>query len=89
MVNKMPDQPEERALLSRLAFSGEIVVVFLMVIILAMLFIPLPTFILDLFFSVNIALLLNLNVDDECPEDTGVLCFPTVLLMTTLFRLGA
>ena len=89
MVNKMPDQPEERALLSRLAFSGEIVVVFLMVIILAMLFIPLPTFILDLFFSVNIALsflILMLTMNVRKTLEFSV--FPTVLLMTTLFRLA-
>lgn len=89
MVNKMPDQPEERARLSRLAFSGEIVVVFLMVIILAMLFIPLPTFILDLFFSVNIALsflILMLTMNVRKTLEFSV--FPTVLLMTTLFRLA-
>ena len=89
MVNKMPDQPREKALLSRLAFSGEIIVVFLVVIILGMLFIPLPTLVLDLFFTVNIALsflilMLTMNVRKSLEFSV----FPTVLLLTTLFRLA-
>ncbi|HHW12412.1 MAG TPA: flagellar biosynthesis protein FlhA [Firmicutes bacterium] len=85
----MPDQPGDRTLLSRAAFSGEIVVVVLMVVILGMMFIPLPTFVLDLFFTVNIALsflilMLTMNVRKSLEFSV----FPTVLLMTTLFRLA-
>ncbi|MBA2134043.1 flagellar biosynthesis protein FlhA [Capillibacterium thermochitinicola] len=85
----MPDQPGDRTLLSRAAFSGEIVVVVLMVVILAMMFIPLPTFVLDLFFTINIALsflilMLTMNVRKSLEFSV----FPTVLLMTTLFRLA-
>src|SRR5690606_26669053 len=89
MVKKMPDQPGQRGLLSRLAFSGELIVVILMVIILAMLFIPLPPFLLDLFFSVNIALsflILMLTMNVRTSLEFSV--FPTILLLTTLFRLA-
>ncbi len=61
----------------------------MMVVILAMMFIPLPTFVLDLFFTVNIALsflilMLTMNVRKSLEFSV----FPTVLLMTTLFRLA-
>lgn len=61
----------------------------MMVVILGMMFIPLPTFVLDLFFTVNIALsflilMLTMNVRKSLEFSV----FPTVLLMTTLFRLA-
>lgn len=61
----------------------------MMVVILAMMFIPLPTFVLDLFFTINIALsflilMLTMNVRKSLEFSV----FPTVLLMTTLFRLA-
>ena len=61
----------------------------LMVIILMMVVIPLPPFVLDVFFTFNIALslvVLLATVYSQRPLDFAV--FPTVLLVTTLLRLG-
>ena len=61
----------------------------LILIILSMMVLPLPTFMLDLFFTFNIAIsvivmLVAINV--KKPLDFSV--FPTVLLITTLLRLS-
>ncbi len=61
----------------------------LMVIILMMVVIPLPPFILDVFFTFNIALslvVLLATVYSARPLDFTI--FPTVLLVATLLRLG-
>ena len=61
----------------------------LILIILSMMVLPLPPFLLDLFFTFNIAIsvivmLVAINV--KKPLDFSV--FPTVLLITTLLRLS-
>ena len=89
MVSKMPDQDGKTNYLSRIASSGEIVVVILIVLILTMVFIPLPSFFLDLFFPLNISLsflilLLTMNVRKTLEFSV----FPSLLLVTTLFRLA-
>jgi flagellar biosynthesis protein FlhA len=89
MVSKMPDQDGKTNYLSRIASSGEIVVVILIVLILTMFFIPLPSFFLDLFFTLNISLsflilLLTMNVRKTLEFSV----FPSLLLVTTLFRLA-
>ena len=61
----------------------------LILLILAMMVLPLPPFMLDLFFTFNIAIsvivmLVAINV--KKPLDFSV--FPTVLLITTLLRLS-
>jgi len=61
----------------------------LMIIILMMVVIPLPPFVLDVFFTFNIALslvVLLATVYSARPLDFTV--FPTVLLVATLLRLG-
>ena len=85
----MPDQDGKTNYLSRIASSGEIVVVILIVLILTMFFIPLPSFFLDLFFTLNISLsflilLLTMNVRKTLEFSV----FPSLLLVTTLFRLA-
>ena len=62
---------------------------FLIILILSMMVLPLPAFMLDLFFTFNIAIsvivmLVAINV--KKPLDFSV--FPTVLLVTTLLRLS-
>jgi flagellar biosynthesis component FlhA len=55
-----------------------------------MVVVPLPPFALDVFFTFNIALslvVLLATIYSERPLDFAV--FPTVLLVTTLLRLGA
>jgi len=85
----MPEQAGVKVPLSRIATSGEMSVVILIVLVLVMFFIPLPPFILDLFFTLNISLaflilLLTMNVRRALEFSV----FPSLLLVTTLFRLA-
>ena len=61
----------------------------LLIAVLAMIIVPLPPFVLDMFFTFNIALALIVLfavIYTARPSDLGV--FPTVLLATTVFRLA-
>jgi flagellar biosynthesis protein FlhA len=61
----------------------------MIVLVLAMMVLPLPAFVLDTFFTFNIALslmVLLIAVQTQKPLEFSV--FPTVLLITTLFRLS-
>jgi len=61
----------------------------LVLLILAMMVLPLPTFMLDVLFTLNIALamiVLLVSLNAQRPLDFSV--FPTVLLLTTLLRLS-
>ncbi len=61
----------------------------LVLLILAMMVLPLPTFMLDVLFTLNIALamiVLLVGLNARRPLDFSV--FPTVLLLTTLLRLA-
>jgi flagellar biosynthesis protein FlhA len=68
---------------NRLAVPG------LVLLILAMMVLPLPTFMLDVLFTLNIALamiVMLVSLNSRRPLDFSV--FPTVLLLTTLLRLS-
>ncbi len=76
-------------LAARLARHGDLALAGIVVAIVAMMIVPLPTPLLDLLLSINIAaavtvLLVALYVGDALRIAT----FPTVLLVTTLFRLA-
>ena len=61
----------------------------LVLLILAMMVLPLPTFMLDVLFTLNIALamiIMLVSLNARRPLDFSV--FPTVLLLTTLLRLS-
>ncbi|MCD6707712.1 MAG: flagellar biosynthesis protein FlhA [Thiobacillus sp.] len=61
----------------------------LVLLILAMMILPLPTFMLDVLFTLNIALamiVMLVSLNARRPLDFSV--FPTVLLLTTLLRLS-
>ena len=61
----------------------------LIIMILAMMVLPLPPFVLDLFFTFNIAvsiIVLMVSLYTRNPLDFAV--FPTILLITTLLRLS-
>lgn len=61
----------------------------LVLLILAMMVLPLPTFMLDILFTLNIALamiVMLVSLNARRPLDFSV--FPTVLLLTTLLRLS-
>ena len=61
----------------------------LIVVLLAMLILPLPAFLLDVFFSFNIAVaLIVLLVAAYTVKPLEFAAFPTVLLITTMLRLG-
>ncbi len=60
-----------------------------MVSIIGMMLIPLPTFLLDLLLTVNITVAVTLLlVCIYIMDATRIAAFPTILLITTLFRLG-
>jgi type III secretion protein V len=61
----------------------------LVVVIVAMMIVPLPTFLLDLLISLNIAVAVTLLlVSLYVSEPLKIATFPTLLLLTTLFRLA-
>ena len=61
----------------------------LIIMILAMMVLPLPTFLLDLLFTFNIALsMIVIMVSMYTLKPLDFAAFPTVLLMTTLLRLS-
>lgn len=69
--------------------SGEIAVVLIIILVLTMFFIPLPTWLLDILLSVNICtgfaiLMLTMHVRKSLEFSV----FPSLLLVTTLFRLA-
>ena len=61
----------------------------LILLLLAMLVLPLPAFLLDVFFTFNIAVaLIVLMVSAYTVKPLSFSAFPTVLLLTTMLRLG-
>ncbi len=68
---------------------GDVLVALSIIVLLGVMLVPLPTFLLDMFLSVSIALavvILVISVYLKRPLDFSV--FPSLLLMTTLFRLS-
>lgn len=85
----MPEDLAKMNTLSTFTQSGEMVAVVIVVLILLMFFIPLPTIFLDMFLTLNISLgflilLLTMNVRRTMEFSV----FPSLLLVTTLFRLA-
>src|SRR5689334_23299219 len=59
------------------------------VVVVAMMLVPLPTFLIDLFITVNICgALMILITTMYVPKALDFAAFPSLLLITTLFRLG-
>ncbi|GIW10994.1 MAG: hypothetical protein KatS3mg061_2051 [Dehalococcoidia bacterium] len=76
--------------LRRLAANSDVVLAVAVVFIVAMLIIPLPELLLDLLIILNIATALTiLLVAMYTQEPLQFSVFPSVLLVATLFRLGA
>jgi len=68
---------------------GDIVLALVVVLIIGMMIIPLPTFVLDILLTLNITIsVLLLLVSLYIPDATKLASFPTILLITTLFRLA-
>jgi type III secretion protein V len=68
---------------------GDIALAGIIVLVLIMLILPLPFLVLDLLLTLNITLsVIILMVTIYVPEALRIASFPTILLVTTLFRLG-
>jgi type III secretion protein V len=79
----------EPRLLKMLARRGDLALVALVIVVIALLTVPLPTVLLDILIATNLAasialLMLSLYI----PSALGLSTFPSLLLLTTLFRLA-
>ncbi|HJX54385.1 MAG TPA: flagellar biosynthesis protein FlhA, partial [Polyangia bacterium] len=75
-----------RALLAR---YSDIALAVLLAVIVGMMIVPLPTFVLDLFVTLNIAAAVSLLlIAIYVSEALRIATFPSLLLITTLFRLA-
>jgi type III secretory pathway component EscV len=69
--------------------TADFVLMFLVIAIAAMLIVPLPTQVLDLLLVLNLSFsVLLLLVGLYVGSSTALFTFPTILLLSTLFRLG-
>ncbi|WKZ56436.1 MAG: flagellar biosynthesis protein FlhA [Bdellovibrionota bacterium] len=69
--------------------SGDLAIALFVVLVAALLLVPLPTPLLDLLLVLNLSVsLLLLLAGLYMPNALSMLTFPTLLLLTTLFRLG-
>ena len=70
-------------------FSGEVSIAALIVAVVALMILPLPTFLIDILLSVNITLsVVLLTATMYIPSATTLSSFPSLLLFTTLLRLS-
>ncbi len=81
-------QPQQH-LSQKMLQNGEMAVVVIIILVLVMFIIPLPSFLLDIFLTINICagmvvVLLTMNIRKSLEFSV----FPTLLLITTLFRLA-
>jgi type III secretion protein V len=88
-VRETRSEAIEPRLLRMLARRGDLVLVALMVVVVILLTVPLPTALLDVLITTNLAasialLMLSLYI----PSALGLSTFPSLLLLTTLFRLS-
>lgn len=68
---------------------GDIGLAGIIIMVLIMMILPLPFFVLDLLLTLNITLSVTiLMVTIYVPEALRIASFPTILLVTTLFRMG-
>lgn len=74
---------------SKLARGNDFLIASFVVVITTLLLLPLPTWLLDILLVLNLSVsLLLLLVGLYMPNALALLAFPTLLLLTTLFRLG-
>ena len=68
---------------------ADIILVFAVIAVIALMILPMPTPLVDLLISMNLAVsFLIMMMSLYTPSVLGFSSFPTVLLFTTLFRLG-
>ncbi|WP_414648939.1 FHIPEP family type III secretion protein [Collimonas sp.] len=69
--------------------SGEVGIVALVISVIALMILPLPTFLIDMLLGLNITIsIVLLMVTMYIPSATSLSAFPSLLLFTTLFRLS-
>ena len=77
------------SILERVSRFSDLYVVLAVVLIVVMMVLPLPTFLLDILLAANISLsLLILLITMNVSEPLDIAVFPSLLLITTLFRLS-
>jgi len=70
-------------------YSGEVAIAGVIVAVVALMILPLPTFLIDTLLGINItASVVLLSVTMYIPKATSLSAFPSLLLFTTLFRLS-
>jgi type III secretory pathway component EscV len=86
----VPLLPGNARLLGRRAFgAADIALAALVVLVVGLMIVPLPTWTLDLLIATNLsAAVAILLVVLYVPDAIGIATFPTLLLLTTLFRLS-
>lgn len=68
---------------------ADVILATVVVLVVALLILPIPTFLIDLLISANIAMaLITLLLAIYIPDSLKLSSFPTILLLATLFRLG-
>ena len=68
---------------------ADVCLALLVVMVMTLLIVPMPTFLIDLLICANISIaLIMLLVSLYVPDALHLSSFPTILLVTTLFRLG-
>lgn len=75
--------------LARSFWGADVALAALVVVVVALMIVPLPTWVLDLLISTNLSCAIAiLLVVLYVPDAIGIATFPTLLLLTTLFRLA-
>ncbi|VWB88606.1 type III secretion system export apparatus subunit SctV [Burkholderia lata] len=70
-------------------YSGEVAIAGVIVAVIALMILPLPTFLIDTLLGINITTsVVLLMVTMYIPKATSLSAFPSLLLFTTLFRLS-
>lgn len=82
-------QTAVKSILSNIFQSKDLIVVVFIMAILAIIIVPLPSYLLDFFLTISIALsVLIILIGLYIAKPTDFSAFPTLLLMVTLFRLA-
>lgn len=85
----MQTSSQTQAFLSALTQRSDVALALLLVSIIAMMILPMPTLLLDLLIGLNMGIsILLLMVAIYIPSPLAFASFPSVLLLTTLFRLS-
>lgn len=89
MLGRSLGQSGARDLLARIKSQPDIFLALLVILVVALLVMPIPTFLIDILICANISgALVILLLAIYIPDSLKLSSFPTILLLATLFRLG-